>query len=140
MASTTAANPPAPTKDAAATAPPVQSNVAPAQGVYAPGMPMMVPPGAQPNVMFQSMPQPMQYYQVVPEEQPIFVNAKQYKRILKRREDRKKRSGDELHAAVIGKDKQKYQHESRHKHAARRPRGPGGRFLSREERNALKTT
>ncbi|KAJ1563491.1 Transcriptional activator [Nowakowskiella sp. JEL0078] len=53
-------------------------------------------------------------------EEPMYVNQKQYYRILKRREARAK--------ADQGLQ-QGYIHESRHKHAMRRPRGPGGRFL-----------
>jgi hypothetical protein len=57
------------------------------------------------------------------QEEPLYVNAKQYNRILKRREQRLK---------LISK-KPKYLHESRHLHAVKRPRGPGGRFLSKTE-------
>ncbi|KAJ3223173.1 Transcriptional activator [Chytriomyces hyalinus] len=69
------------------------------------------------------------------EEQPMYVNAKQYHRILKRREAR---------AALMAKirpsskNNAPYAHESRHKHAMRRPRGPGGRFLSAAELAAWK--
>lgn len=72
------------------------------------------------------------------EEEPLYVNAKQYNRILKRRQARAKLE------AMIRANKQQtgekapYMHESRHRHAMKRPRGPGGRFLTAAEIAALK--
>ncbi len=87
------------------------------------------------------------------------MNAKQYHRILKRREARRKldifyvkrRKQTQTQAGVKreapqgsggegsgneddgGANRRAYIHESRHKHAMKRPRGPGGRFLTKDE-------
>ncbi|KAG1777563.1 CCAAT-binding transcription factor (CBF-B/NF-YA) subunit B-domain-containing protein [Suillus placidus] len=68
------------------------------------------------------------------DEEPLYVNAKQYFRILKRRVARARL--DEVHR--LSRQRKPYLHESRHKHAMRRPRGPGGRFLTAEEIAAQK--
>ncbi|PHH54635.1 Transcriptional activator hap2 [Ceratocystis fimbriata CBS 114723] len=68
------------------------------------------------------------------EETPLYVNAKQFHRILKRRVARQRL---EEQLRLTNKGRKPYLHESRHNHAMRRPRGPGGRFLTADEVAAL---
>ncbi len=78
------------------------------------------------------------------EEAPIYVNAKQLERILKWRMARQRL---EARSGCAPESRRPYLHESRHKHAIRRPREPGGRFLNKDElkrhqercKNALRT-
>lgn len=72
------------------------------------------------------------------EEEPLYVNAKQYNRILKRRAARAKIDAQLRQQRAKQGERAPYMHESRHKHAMKRPRGPGGRFLTAAEIAALK--
>ncbi|KAI9663613.1 MAG: Transcriptional activator [Bathelium mastoideum] len=116
------------------------------QSMGSPGMPNTQPglpqrPNAAPQ-MGQPPPQAVQHqHQQSPEvgvggaeESPLYVNAKQFHRILKRRMARQKL---EEALRLTSKGRKPYLHESRHNHAMRRPRGPGGRFLTADEVAAM---
>ena len=63
----------------------------------------------------------------------IYINAKQYHRILRRREIRKKLNNIIQNQYKLDKNK-RYHHESRHNHAMNRERGKGGRFIGKKDK------
>ena len=123
-------------------------NVCPSQGSQPPSLPWMaqdilsshihdspssisMPQLPTPRIAttLQSQPPNSKGTSCLSDQTPLYVNAKQYGRILKRRavRDRFKEKFN------IPEKRKPYVHESRHRHVIERLRGPGGRYLSAEE-------
>lgn len=111
------------TATTAAATTPVQPLGSPTSTVSQAGNVVMMLPNNSGQTQFQRVALPNAE---LLEEEPLYVNAKQYRRILKRRQARAKLEAE----GKIPKERPKYLHESRHRHAMNRIRGEGGRFHS----------
>ncbi|ESO96836.1 hypothetical protein LOTGIDRAFT_159581 [Lottia gigantea] len=88
--------------------------------------PVQLPQGIQViNLPSQQMGQQLPMPGAESGDEPLYVNAKQYHRILKRRQARAKLEA----TGRIPRERSKYLYESRHQHALKRSRGQGGVFV-----------
>ncbi|ELP94893.1 transcription factor nf-Y alpha, putative [Entamoeba invadens IP1] len=67
-----------------------------------------------------------------PTQKYVFVNEKQFERIMKRRKEREDLYGQFGFQSASSKPR-KFKYESRHRHAVNRQRGDGGRFCSKKK-------